>query len=284
MARGKHAKSRVRRPVVLDNGDRLAARNGRPSAQSRGAHVMTKGMVDRRKVLGLAAAGVAGGSVLAEGLSSTATAATTTEPGAVAPAVVALTDAPTIAVNASLGNDFRVTIAASRTMGNPTNAVDGQKIVLQITQGGAGSCTITWGSAYDFSTALPQPTLSTSVGQTDLLAFIYNATLGRWLFVAFVGQFYPVPTVSKITPNGGPVAGGTAITITGTGFLPGAQVVIGQGAGLVGAIAATVQSVTPTTITATTGGGAKAGWWGLYVTTPGGTSTANTLGALFKYS
>ena len=47
---------------------------------------------------------------------SPASAATTTEPGAVAPAVVGLTDAATIAVDASLGNDFRVTIAANRTM------------------------------------------------------------------------------------------------------------------------------------------------------------------------
>ena len=241
--------------------------------ESRGAHAMMKGTVNRRKLLGLAAAGVAGGSVLAEGFSSPALAATTTEPGAVAPAVVALTDAPTIVVNASLGNDFRVTIAASRTMGNPSNATDGQKIVFQVTQGGAGSCTITWGSLYEFSAALPQPTLSTTVGQTDLLAFIYNGALGKWLFVAFVGEFYAVPTVSAVSPNSGPTTGGTSITITGTGFVPGAKVVIGQGDGLIGGIPATVNSITSTTITATTGGGAKAGKWGLFVTTPGGTST-----------
>jgi len=234
-------------------------------------------------VLGLAAAGVAGGSVLAEGFSSPALAATTTEPGAVAPAVVALADAPTIAVNASLGNDFRVTIAASRTMGNPANAADGQKIVFQITQGGTGSCTITWGSLYEFSSALPQPTLSTIVGQTDLLAFIYNAALGKWLFVAFVGQFYPAPTVSSISPNSGPKTGGTLLTITGTGFVPGAQVVIGQGNGPFGGIAATVESITPTTIIATTGGGAKKGSWNLFVLTPGGASAPNA-GDSFSYT
>ena len=53
-----------------------------------------------------------------------------------APAVVALTDAPAIAVDASLGNDFRVTLAGNRTMENPANPTDGQKIVFQITQGG----------------------------------------------------------------------------------------------------------------------------------------------------
>jgi IPT/TIG domain len=86
----------------------------------------------------------------------------------------------------------------------------------------------------------------------------------------------PVPTVSKVSPNSGPTSGGTTIAITGTGFVAGATVVIGQGSGAgSGAIAATVESVTSTSITATTGGGAKAGTWSLYVTTPGGTSAAN---------
>ncbi len=296
MSWGKHVKDPVTVPAVVDDSDRVVAtnetRNGRKSlnghaledeSQPREAHVMMNGTLNRRMVLGLAAAGVAGGSVLAEGFSSPALAATTTEPGAVAPAVVALADAPTIAVNASLGNDFRVTIAASRSMGNPTNAADGQKIVFQITQGGAGSCTITWGSLYEFSTALPQPTLSTIVGQTDLLAFIYNAALGKWLFVAFVGQFYPAPTVSSVSPSSGPKAGGTPLTITGTGFVPGAQVVIGQGDGPFGGIAATVETITPTTITATTGGGAKKGNWNLFVLTPGGASTPNA-GDSFTYT
>ena len=151
--------------------------------------------VNRRKVLGLAAAGVAGGYVLSEAaFASPAFAATTTEQGALAPAVVILADSPTIAVDASQGNDFRVTIAASRAMGNPANPADGQKIVLQITQGAAGSCTITWGSAFEFSSGLPQANLSTTAGQTDLLAFIYNASIARWLLVAIVNGFNPTIT------------------------------------------------------------------------------------------
>ena len=52
---------------------------------------------------------------------------------------------------------------------------------------------------------------------------------------------------------------GTSITITDTGFVPGARVVIGQVYGpTIGTIAATVESVTSTTITAITGGNAKA--------------------------
>ena len=147
--------------------------------------------LSRRKIfqsaVGAAAAGAVGASVLAK--ASPAQAATTTEQGALAPAVVALTDSATIAVDASLGNDFRVTIAASRTMGNPANPTDGQQIIFQITQGTAGSAAITWGSIYEFSDGLPQPTLSTTAGKTDLLGFIYNAGKSSWLFAAFVNGF-----------------------------------------------------------------------------------------------
>jgi hypothetical protein len=148
----------------------------------------------RRKVLkraiGLASIGVGGGSVLAGVVASRASAScVTAEQRAVAPAVVALADAPTIAVDASLGKDFRVTIARNRTMGNPSNPSDGQQMIFQITQGARGSCTITWDSAYEFSTELPQPTLSTRAGQTDLLGFIYNEASGRWLLAAFVNGF-----------------------------------------------------------------------------------------------
>jgi len=141
--------------------------------------------------VGVAAAG-AGGAVLTGAIASPALAArqsTTVEPGAVAPAVVGLTDAATIAVDASLGNDFRVTIAGNRTMGNPANPTDGQQIIFQVTQGTGGSFTLTWGSGYEFSADLPQPTLSTAAGLTDLLGFVYNAAKGTWLLAAFLNGF-----------------------------------------------------------------------------------------------
>ena len=87
----------------------------------------------------------------------------------------------------------------------------------------------------------------------------------------------PIPKVSAVSPNSGPTSGGTSITITGTGFVSGATVQIGQGVGVgTAAIAATkVTVVSPTKITAVTGGGAKAGPGGLFVTTSGGTSVGS---------
>ena len=40
-----------------------------------------------------------------------------------------------------------------------------------------------------------------------------------------------IPTVTSVSPNTGPTTGGTTITVTGTGFVTGATVVIGQGFG-----------------------------------------------------
>ena len=152
-------------------------------------------ILSRRKIfkgaVGMAAAG-AGGAVLTAATASPAAAAaqaTITEPGAIAPAVVNLTDAATIAVDASLGNDFRLTIAGNRTMGNPANPSNGQQIIFQVTQGPGGSFTLSWGSSYEFSADLPQPSLSTTAGQTDLLGFVYNAAKGSWLLAAFVNGF-----------------------------------------------------------------------------------------------
>ncbi len=109
-------------------------------------------------------------------------------------------------------------------------------------------------------------------------------THGRGVWTIPFSAGSSIPTVSKVSPNTGPTSGGTAITITGTGFVTGATVVIGQGNGTTGAIAATsVKVVSPTEITAVTGGGAKAGTFSLFVTTTGGTSAANA-GADFSYS
>jgi hypothetical protein len=86
-----------------------------------------------------------------------------------------------------------------------------------------------------------------------------------------------VPTVSSLSPTSGPTAGGTTVTITGTGFVTGATVEIGQGsgAGPTAIDATNVDVVSPTEITAVTGAGAKAGTWSLFVITSGGTSPGN---------
>ena len=136
----------------------------RQSAASRSASDLG-GTLSRRKIfkgaVGVAAAGAAGGSLLAEVVAppaaKAATMSTTVESGAVAPAVVNLTDAATIAVDASQGNDFRVTINGNRTLGNPANPADGQKMVLQVTQGTGGNFTLSYGTVYETGPACRRP-------------------------------------------------------------------------------------------------------------------------------
>jgi hypothetical protein len=86
------------------------------------------------------------------------------------------------------------------------------------------------------------------------------------------------PTVSSVSPASGTVNGGTSIKITGTGFVAGATVEVGQGsgAGPTAIPASDVVVVSPTEITATTGGPAKPGTWNLFVVDSGGTSSGNT--------
>jgi len=95
-------------------------------------------------------------------------------------AAVALTDAATIAVNAALGNLYRVTLGGNRTLGAPSNPTDGQTIHLEVTQDGTGSRTLAYASAYEFSTTLASPTLSTAAGKVDLLAFRYSSVASKW--------------------------------------------------------------------------------------------------------
>ncbi|MBJ7472961.1 MAG: IPT/TIG domain-containing protein, partial [Solirubrobacteraceae bacterium] len=90
--------------------------------------------------------------------------------------------------------------------------------------------------------------------------------------------YYPPPTVTVVSPDAGPTAGGTFVTITGTNFsgLSGASAV------QFGGVNATSYTVfNATTITATAPAG-SAGVADVRVTTPGGTS-ANTAADNYTY-
>ena len=90
-------------------------------------------------------------------------------------APVALTDAATIATDASRGNTFTVTLGGARTLDTPTNPVHGQKIIYIVSQDAVGSRTLAYSPAFRFSTDLPSPTLTTTAGAQDYLGFVYNA-------------------------------------------------------------------------------------------------------------
>jgi hypothetical protein len=105
---------------------------------------------------------------------------------------VNLTDAATIATDASLGNNFRVTLGASRILGVPSNPTDEQMCMWEIKQGGTGNNLLTLASGaggFLFGTDLTSITLSTGVGVTDLLGCRYIASANRWWVIAFMKGF-----------------------------------------------------------------------------------------------
>lgn len=63
---------------------------------------------------------------------------------------------------------------------------------------------------------------------------------------SYLGTPLPAPSVTEVAPSSGPVSGGTAVTITGTGFLTGATVEIGGEASVAEVISETeIRAVTP---------------------------------------
>lgn len=89
-----------------------------------------------------------------------------------------LTDATTIAIDASLARAFRVVLGGNRTIGNPSNLADGQQIALLLKQDGAGSRTVSWASSWSFG-AGGAPTLSTTPYSADVIYGLYDATEGK---------------------------------------------------------------------------------------------------------
>ena len=106
---------------------------------------------------------------------------------------VTLSDAATIALDASLGNHFKVTLGGNRTMGTPTNAVEGQKITIEFIQDGTGSRTITFPTAssgdFAFGTDITGVTLTTTASARDVVGCIYSSSKARWLIVSFTKGF-----------------------------------------------------------------------------------------------
>lgn len=98
---------------------------------------------------------------------------------------VTLTDAATIATDASLGSHFRVTLAGNRTLGNPTNMVDGQRVIWELIQDATGSRTLTLGSAFALGTDIANTTLTTTASKRDFLGAIYNSVTAKFYVVAF---------------------------------------------------------------------------------------------------
>lgn len=110
--------------------------------------------------------------------------------GAVIPSLVTLTDAATIAVNAALGNQFRVTITASRTLGNPTGAIDGQLLMFIVRQDGVGGWTLTADTKFRFNAVIPSfAGISTVADKTSYIGCRYHLADDKFDVISLIGGY-----------------------------------------------------------------------------------------------
>jgi len=85
--------------------------------------------------------------------------------------VIALTDAATIAVNAALSNKYKVTLTATRVLGNPTNVVEGDTWSVVVIQDGTGGWNLTYEANYDWGDE-GAPDISTdAAGEQNIISF-----------------------------------------------------------------------------------------------------------------
>lgn len=164
-----------------------------------------------------------------------------------------------------------VSPALGPSVGGTAITVSGSGFVAgaTVTIGGTPATSIVVASASQITAVTPAGTPGAAVVTVTNLD-----TQSSTLSGGFTYQ-YPAPTSAIVAPNTGSSAGGTAITITGTGFLAGATVKLGD-------IAATdVVVVSATSITAKTPAGAS-GQVAVTVTNPD--LLTGTLANAFTYA
>tara|TARA_B100001250_G_C19815674_1_gene798207 strand:- start:43 stop:930 length:888 start_codon:yes stop_codon:yes gene_type:complete len=94
--------------------------------------------------------------------------------GAQRGAVTALTDGATIAVDFNSSNNYSVTLAGNRTLGQPTNIVVGQSGSIFVTQDGTGSRTLAYHADWKWAGGTA-PTLTTTAAAVDRIDYIVGA-------------------------------------------------------------------------------------------------------------
>lgn len=100
-----------------------------------------------------------------------------------------LTDAATIAVDATLGDIFRVTLGGNRTLENPTGASNGQLLEFWVKMDGTGSRTLTLDTKFRIPTS--QGGLTISGAPNSISCFTVRYLSSEDIFV-LTGQNYGV--------------------------------------------------------------------------------------------
>jgi hypothetical protein len=92
--------------------------------------------------------------------------------------------AANLTINGDGYSTIRVPIQGDTVLNGGTG-VDGQKLLLELTQDGAGNHSITLGSNFQFGSDFTSITFSVLPGMTDYVGLVYNATANKWRVVAY---------------------------------------------------------------------------------------------------
>lgn len=90
------------------------------------------------------------------------------------PQIVQLQYSSSVAMDASDGNVFYLTLTGDTTINAPVNGTDGQHITLELTSNGHS---VTWGSGWNFGDA-GAPSLT--AGKTDIISAVYRTSVSEW--------------------------------------------------------------------------------------------------------
>ena len=95
-----------------------------------------------------------------------------------------------VEINWDDANCQRITLTDSPTSFSFSGGVDGEKLVLEVTQDDVGSRLIALPSNVRFSTSIPSVVLSSTPNYTDRLGFMFNEATGKYDLVAVAYGFH----------------------------------------------------------------------------------------------
>ena len=213
-----------------------------------------------------------GGTAATNVVVVSATQITATTPAGSAGAVTVTVTNPGVP-SGSLANGFTYVVVPTITSISPNNGpiAGGTAVTITGTNFAAGATVTIGGTAATNVVVVSGTQITATTPAHAAGAVTVTVTVNSQSGSLTNGFTYNAPpTVSSVSPNNGPIAGGTAVTITGTNFATGATVTFG------GTAATNVVVVSATQITATTPAG-SAGAVTVTVTNPGvpGGSLAN---------
>ena len=191
------------------------------------------------------------------------TATAPAHPGAGTVNITVRTAGGTSAINAADQFTY-IAVPAISSVSPPNGPAAGGTSVTITGSGFDGATAVRFGGTNASSYTVNSPTqitatAPTGTGTVDITVITAGgtSTAGQFTYIA-------VPAISSVSPSNGPAAGGTSVTITGSGFDGATAVRFG------GASASSYTVNSPTQITATAPAGT--GTVSIVVTTPGGTS------------